>query len=236
MQVPDPALEKSRPVAPCVTTEMVPMVVPALMAKFVVADPVDSNSTAPALTPAPVVTTPAGAVSTVIVSGLVTLLEKPALPTVAVTAETLPATFAAIPTVIVIVSLRLGLHAVINVQVNVEGVQLHMPSASVMATGVRPAGSVTVRKTCGVVGIAEDPVFCTVTITVSPTWPPVNVDGLVVMPTDTVGATTGTAKFIRSNRLYSSMCSCGVKAAVFANPPVHSAGKVTVLFVEVLST
>src|SRR3984957_8575286 len=215
---------------------MVPTVVPPLMAKFVVAVAVACNSTVPALTAAPLVTVPAGAAAMLIVIGLVTLLEEPALATVALI-DGLPALMlAATLTVMVTGSLTPALHEEVRVQVSVEATHVYNPSESVIATGVSPAGSVTVRNTAGVVAIAEAPVFCTVTVTVSPVSPPVKVVGLWVMPIETVGATTGTEKFIRSNKLYSSMCSCGEKAAVFARPPVHSAGKVTVLFVEVLST
>src|ERR1700722_18187574 len=235
-QVPEPALIKSRPVAPWVTTAMVPTVVPPLRAKFVVAVAVDCNSTIPALTAGPLVTVPAGAAAMLIVTGLVTLLEKPALATVALI-DGLPALmFAATLTVIVTGSLTPVLHEEVRVQVSVEATQVQNPSPSVMATGVSPAGSVTVRNTGGVVAIAEAPVFSTVTVTVSPVSPPVKVVGLSVMPIETVGATTGTEKFIRSNKLYSSMCSWGVNGEVLARPPVHSAGKVTVSFVEVLST
>src|SRR5271166_3843934 len=123
-QVPEPALVKSRPVAPWVTTAMVPMVVPALMAKVVVADPVDCRLTVPALTLAPVVTVPAGAASTVSVMGLVTLLEKPALETVALTDGVPELTLAATPTVMVMASVTPEFHAEVSVQVNVETSQV----------------------------------------------------------------------------------------------------------------
>ena|ERR1700733_6852148 len=124
VQVPEPALVKSRPVAPCVTTEIVPTVVPALIAKFVVADPVNCNSTVPALTLAPVVTVPAGAELMLSVMGLVTLLEKPALATVALTDGLPPLTLAATPTVRVTASITLAPQAEVRVQVSVEMLQL----------------------------------------------------------------------------------------------------------------
>jgi hypothetical protein len=124
---------------------MVPTVVPPLMANVAVADAVDCSSTVPAPVVPSTVTVPGGAEATVIVTGLVTLLEKPALATVALTAEMPALTLAATPTVTVIVSLTPELQAVVRVQVSVEALQLHRPPESVMATGVTPEGSVTVR-------------------------------------------------------------------------------------------
>jgi ABC-type amino acid transport system permease subunit len=107
---------------------MVPTVVPPLMAKFVVAAAVDCNSTVPALTAAPLVTVPAGAAAMLIVIGLVTLLEKPALATVALI-DGLPALMlAATLTVIVTGSLTPALHEEVRVQVSVEATQAPIPA------------------------------------------------------------------------------------------------------------
>ena len=103
--------------------------------------------------------------------------------------------------------------AVARVQVRVESVQLQPLVGSLMATAASPAGKEMARVTVGLVAMDElSLVLVTLKVMVSALSPPVKVDGEWVMSMVAVGTITGTEKFIRSKRLYSSMCSCASMA------------------------
>ena len=102
---------------------------------------------------------------------------------------------------------------VASVQVSVASVQFQPLVGSSMATAVSPAGREIASVTVGLVAIGVvSLVLVTSKVMVSPLSPPVKVDGACVIVMVAVGTVTGTAKFIRSKRLYSSMCSCAFMA------------------------